>query len=1344
MNLPKENFNNDDSKLENNPVQKQKVEDIERNVSEQIEEIIKESKKVEQLLSSEDLEEEEKQAFTSELLAIKQESLSLRDKILGKVVQIRSEVSHALFASAERKKGVKVVNFIFDNLSFDSEEKLKKEWESQRNNPHIFLPEPLFSLNSESLKILKFTLREPVTSLFDLEQGIEAANSIHQLMAKGISLEMLKKLRISKGDNKSAFSRLLRSNEEINKFLILQGTDFIDSGETIDVYSIDQIPFDQFKLLEGKNGLSFTWKNSNYFNFKDLSDGLTEKNILSFNDFTGESSTISVSEFVYFTRTIAGLPEDIKKIFQNEYKKGKKIGDMIYGMEDFLKNLDDSKAAIIIKLLDSGLVSSLNSHDLKYLVKFDMRLFDRCEHLGLSIKDLSKDDLELLNNIPDEGIEIFELITKEYKGSVGSMLEETQNIYSTLGLEDGLLFVEWTKKSNQAQNFEYFANDVFQLGLLKDIFSLAKNEKDINLFDFVSQAYGKDALGEREDMDKLSTSVDTLNNKPEVVIPDILNSSEGIANTFINFENVKNLLAKKNIEFTQEYSDTLFEKVLYTNPSVFLKKNSFPFTLEQRTQVLNVLIDQKPIQTIKNFVIFEREYLSSSDNIQSSLDILFKNSLKVEPLVLLSCKEFPFTPEQTQYLNILKRIDESYSRELKNLASEIAPLVAKFKTFEEATEALDKIEQIFLTNNIPLVGKQYKVFQILYPDQRLAGAISKSRVDSLKSLPNSSEQRLVIFKDLMRAHLASSDSNLERYLLTLKEGSEILSVFESGKVLDDSEKATLKLFLKKINTLTGHTGRKNIVVEKDMSDQQMKSEIEALDKAFGVRQNETLIQKFERTFLHRVGIDSVDDALKTMNEYRTEASVRNEESVRSGVVEVKKGDFVKNISSNYLDSYLDRGVYAPEFIGAESNNSKQISVSSDGTPLDTDISRVEEEKSMSEMFNSDYGDIMLILKQKNQFKKDGLDVFKTGVINDRHYGIRTGFGSTEIDAMHIDEKLVGHKRFDQIKYFIARKGFYIPICDAEGKVTFTKEDFEEYRNIFSGINRFHGGDIEVSNDWKSGKSASEIKSAAQTTKNIEKIIDIKEGLITKIREILEDQKIALHEGKYDDSLKGAVISDTGSTGRGSSLDGKLDFDFVVKLDDADWDKVSKITAGLGKVFPHAEGYDNQGMIMYRSSEITIDGVTMTIDIGFSKKSDAEDFDAHDALNEKYDSIKKMSGEDTYIDVLTNIRFAKKKLKEAECYKKGVGSNGQQGGLGGIGVEYWILQNGGDAVLAFKSFADHAFKDGSLVPLDEFRKKYKVFSAGQNIRGAEKVENFTWNMSETGYVKMANLAKQIST
>ncbi len=117
-------------------------------------------------------------------------------------------------------------------------------------------------------------------------------------------------------------------------------------------------------------------------------------------------------------------------------------------------------------------------------------------------------------------------------------------------------------------------------------------------------------------------------------------------------------------------------------------------------------------------------------------------------------------------------------------------------------------------------------------------------------------------------------------------------------------------------------------------------------------------------------------------------------------------------------------------------------------------------------------------------------------------------------------------------------------------------------------------------------------------------------------------------------------------------------------------------------------------------------------------------------------------------VLSNVRFAKKKLKEAGCYKKGIDRNaGQQGGLGGIGVETWILKHDGDAVRAFTDFYRNAYEEEKPISFENFKKKYKIFGAGENIRsdsrGDIRAENFVEKMDEQGYLKMAQLSKKIT-
>ena len=93
------------------------------------------------------------------------------------------------------------------------------------------------------------------------------------------------------------------------------------------------------------------------------------------------------------------------------------------------------------------------------------------------------------------------------------------------------------------------------------------------------------------------------------------------------------------------------------------------------------------------------------------------------------------------------------------------------------------------------------------------------------------------------------------------------------------------------------------------------------------------------------------------------------------------------------------------------------------------------------------------------------------------------------------------------------------------------------------------------------------------------------------------------------------------------------------------------------------------------------------------------------------------------------------MKEAGAYKPNRGDT-PQGGLGGVGVENWILQNGGSFLQAATSFLE-ASKGKSF---EEFQKTYKIWNFGSNHlaikNGTYPHNNFVVdNMSEEGYEKM---------
>ena len=131
-----------------------------------------------------------------------------------------------------------------------------------------------------------------------------------------------------------------------------------------------------------------------------------------------------------------------------------------------------------------------------------------------------------------------------------------------------------------------------------------------------------------------------------------------------------------------------------------------------------------------------------------------------------------------------------------------------------------------------------------------------------------------------------------------------------------------------------------------------------------------------------------------------------------------------------------------------------------------------------------------------------------------------------------------------------------------------------------------------------------------------------------------------------------------------------------------------------------------------------------------------------SLKDRLNTIKEQDSR-LYDVVINEIINAKKILKAGGCYKP-KHSNAGQDGLGGVGVENWILQFGGSLEDAARSFVEVANNCSTFA---EFCKKYQVWDFGENFVSKPKKENngleITYlhdefvsnNMSGDGYLKM---------
>ena len=358
-----------------------------------------------------------------------------------------------------------------------------------------------------------------------------------------------------------------------------------------------------------------------------------------------------------------------------------------------------------------------------------------------------------------------------------------------------------------------------------------------------------------------------------------------------------------------------------------------------------------------------------------------------------------------------------------------------------------------------------------------------------------------------------------------------------------------------------------------------------------------------------------------------------------------------------------------------------------------------------------------------------------------HYGVRTGFPTSDIDYLLLEN--LSDK--DRVGLEIALLGFYIPVVDSKGKIIFTPKDYDELRSKMQGLSYYDENDYKLSKELISG----DIEEIARKIEENNKETSIKRNKINnRILKVLEEYGLKLKNEIDGDLSEGTIeLIDIGSTGRGTNIPGKGDFDLMMKVDrklkmnDSIFSEIkSKITESFGKIdTPKTTG---NGDFRYKGVNLD-DNTKLDIDITFSQKTDKILYSTDMAVRDRLNTIKKQHPEE-YKYVIANILKAKEILNEAGVYKS-YNSDPESGGLGGIGIENWILQNGGSLIEASNSFIENS-KEKNFY---EFKNSYYIWNFGENHMAANKDgmlnskdlhNNFVDGMDERGYEKMKVVLK----
>ena len=695
--------------------------------------------------------------------------------------------------------------------------------------------------------------------------------------------------------------------------------------------------------------------------------------------------------------------------------------------------------------------------------------------------------------------------------------------------------------------------------------------------------------------------------------------------------------------------------------------------------------------------------------------------------------------------DVLSRLSLSNSSEIFTFRKQLAVQILKS---DNPIETLNRIEAVFIKNNIPTVGKIFSCFQILHPDFQ-GFDFNNSMVSPTLKEASTRRKKILVFSDLIKASLGSNNRSINQYLDNIELGSSLYSRIRAGEIqfdeLFDKDKEELQTFRNHLVTLYNSSAKSKIEGKTFVASSDVLNDIIELSKALSPdgSLDYNLGDRVIDMFCGFTGIHTIEEARSYIHQKVHSADSRNRDAATHDMT-LEPGDLVKGIGSiSYLGTILQNGSVSKEFLGANAN--------SDCTPLDTDASMIlSNEGSTSEKISrttaASYGPIWIVLKKSDKFittrthqgehfsvdtrNTSKMELFYTGVCGESHYGIRTGFASSDIDYIVMDS-------YDpRVGLEIAMNGFYIPIANSGGKIIFTPDDYDRLREKMQGLSyygetEYHFSDHLVTEDTR--EYALQIESSNEEVK-------LKRERINQIIQKSLDELGLKLKTEIDGNLSEGFVEliDTGSTGRGTNKPGDGDFDFMMRLDRSillDRAKLDlfkqTLLKNLGK--DHNAEITGSGDFRLKGVEIA-EGVTVDIDITFAEKTDKVVYSTDMALQDRLETIKTTNPE-KYPYVVANILLAKRILKEAEVYKPNRGEV-PQGGLGGVGIENWILQNGGSFEDAARSFL--ATAEGRS--FEEFQRAYPIWDFGENHlaekRGHYAHDNFvSGNMSPDGYERM---------
>ena len=403
-------------------------------------------------------------------------------------------------------------------------------------------------------------------------------------------------------------------------------------------------------------------------------------------------------------------------------------------------------------------------------------------------------------------------------------------------------------------------------------------------------------------------------------------------------------------------------------------------------------------------------------------------------------------PQAKNYIEIFKIFDESISMDIQRIKDE---LIEEILNADNPKDIADQINGIFERNNLPLTWKVFKVFELLYPKEKLDYELKPDSwywtlwspvLNSFREWWKLKEWRWIydlIYKDLMNIAIKSGDRSLREYLKVFIWSEELLGKFEEiikkewfnpddnlclEWKLDEEKQAQLLYLFRRISVLYDRYYWKQInewnsIEDKKywnstVADNQLVKLYNDIKKWFRLKKWESLYDRLQR-FLWWLWYHSFKEVLDKMDESKRQAHERWLKLYNEAVwwkINFPNHAFLKWVDEDAFSKIINRWITSREYLWwwddwKDSWNEWWNWAWSDCTPFDIDWYYVDKQTQstywlVNLVLDTDRWDFVNTTIEENPnwlswYNENQYELFKTWWWT--HYWIRTWIPTTEID-----------------------------------------------------------------------------------------------------------------------------------------------------------------------------------------------------------------------------------------------------------------------------------------------------------------------------------------------------------